>query len=192
MASKKKSGPIKESLLQNKKAAVLGNSSSGKNTSMAGKLSILAVAVVVIAAAAFFLLQHGSGTKVAAAPAAQSIVGDQVAYATTDFQDGKARFYSYKDKDGLEIRYFVLKSSDGVIRAAFDACDVCWRSNKGYRQEGDFMVCNNCGRRFASVQVNQIQGGCNPSPLKREMDNGKVVLKIADIVQGRQYFTFSS
>jgi uncharacterized membrane protein len=90
----------------------------------------------------------------------------------------------------LTIRYFVLKSSDGIIRAAFDACDVCWPAGKGYYQEGDNMVCRNCGRRFASVQVNEVKGGCNPAPLNRTLENGNLVIKIKDIQEGRQYFNF--
>jgi hypothetical protein len=46
-----------------------------------------------------------------------------------------------------------MKSADGVIRAAYDACDVCYRERKGYHQEGDDMVCNNCGRHFPSTSI---------------------------------------
>ena len=59
--------------------------------------------------------------------------------------DGKAHFYSY-DAGGTQVKYFVLKSSDGKVRAAFDACDVCFAQKKGYQQEGDEMVCGNCGQ----------------------------------------------
>jgi len=114
----------------------------------------------------------------------------EIAYPVKDFRNGDARFYKYPAGDGVTIKYFVLKSSDGVIRAAFDACDVCWREGKGYTQKGDFMVCNNCGRRFASVRVNEVTGGCNPSPLTREIRGDKVVLQAKDILAGKPYFTF--
>ncbi|MFZ4438007.1 MAG: Fe-S-containing protein [Syntrophales bacterium] len=114
----------------------------------------------------------------------------EIAYPVKDFRNGDARFYKYPAGDGVTIKYFVLKSSDGVIRAAFDACDVCWREGKGYTQKGDFMVCNNCGRRFASVRVNEVTGGCNPSPLTREIRGDKVVLQAKDILTGKPYFTF--
>ena len=65
------------------------------------------------------------------------------------------------------MKYFVLKSSDGTVRAAFDACDVCYAQKKGYQQEGDEMVCGNCGQRFPSAQINEVEGGCNPSPIER-------------------------
>jgi len=103
------------------------------------------------------------------------------------FDDGQARFYSFVSA-GKSIDFFVLKSSDGVVRAAFDACDVCWPAHKGYRQQGDLMICNNCGRQFPSVQINEVQGGCNPAPLKRALDGADLVIRSADIAAGASYF----
>lgn len=101
--------------------------------------------------------------------------------------DGKAHYFSH-DVDGKTVDYFLLKSKDGQIRAALDACDVCYKSLKGYRQEGDFMVCNNCGQKFRSDQINIIKGGCNPAPLTREVVNGQVVLMESELRSGVSYF----
>jgi uncharacterized membrane protein len=114
----------------------------------------------------------------------------QITYPEKTFANGKARFFTYKTDDGVTIRYVIIKSSDGVIRAAFDACDVCWPENKGYSQQGDFMVCNNCGRRFPSARINEVHGGCNPAPLKRKLEQGNVVIQVADILQGKRFFDF--
>ena len=111
-------------------------------------------------------------------------------YPEKTFADGKAHFYEYKTEEGITIKYFIIKSSDGVIRAAFDACDVCWREGKGYMQKGDFMVCRNCGQRFASVRVNEVKGGCNPGPLVREIKGGNLVIKVGDLLEGKRYFSF--
>ena len=113
-----------------------------------------------------------------------------VSYPVDMFADGKARHFEHKHEN-LTIRYFILKSSDGVIRAAFDACDVCWPANKGYFQQGDNMICRNCGRRFASVLVNEVKGGCNPAPLTRRVEGNNLVLQVKDILEGKQYFDFS-
>jgi uncharacterized membrane protein len=121
---------------------------------------------------------------------ASSAPPNQVTYAEKVFANGKAHHYIYKTDDGVAIRYFIIKSSDGVIRAAFDACDVCWAENKGYSQKGDFMVCNNCGRQFPSVRINEVRGGCNPVPLNRKVENGTVIIRVADILQGKGYFDF--
>lgn len=118
---------------------------------------------------------------------AQVVENDQIVHPVHLFDDGKARHFEFSDQ-GKTIRYFIIKSADGVIRAAFDACDVCWRAGKGYAQDGDFMVCGNCGRRFASNLVNEIQGGCNPAPLKRRVQGDKLIIMKDDISQGQSYF----
>ena len=115
----------------------------------------------------------------------------EVTYPVKTFQNGKAQFYQYKTDDGITIKYFILKSSDGVIRAAFDACDVCWPEGKGYFQKDDYMVCRNCGRRFVSVKVNVITGGCNPGALKREVVGDQLLIKVKDILEGKRYFNFA-
>ncbi len=104
-----------------------------------------------------------------------------------EVSDGKAHYYSYQD-GGKDIKFFVVKSPDGVVRAAFDACDVCFPEKKGYSQEGDFMVCINCGRKFHSTQVNVVAGGCNPAPLARRTDGEFLVILAADIKPGARFF----
>jgi len=101
--------------------------------------------------------------------------------------DGKAHYYSYEDAEKI-IKFFVVKSPDGIIRAAFDACDVCFPAKKGYIQEGDFMICKNCGRKFHSNRINVVEGGCNPAPLERTQDGAHLVIRVADILQGGRYF----
>lgn len=104
--------------------------------------------------------------------------------------DGKAHHFKVQAKDGIMVTFFVLKSSDGVIRSAVDACDVCYRAGKGYEQSGDEMVCQNCGMRFPSARINEVQGGCNPAPLTRVIEGDKLVIAMADIDQNSWYCKF--
>lgn len=101
--------------------------------------------------------------------------------------DGKAHHFKVQATDGIMVTFFVLKSKDGVIRAAIDACDVCYRAGKGYEQDGDFMVCLNCGMRFASNRINEVKGGCNPAPLTRTVEGNTLVIAMADIDQNSWY-----
>jgi hypothetical protein len=81
----------------------------------------------------------------------------------------KARFYGYK-LDNVQIEVLALRASDGTIRTALNTCQVCYDSGRGYyTQEGEFLVCNNCGNRFAASQVELVRGGCNPVPITREL-----------------------
>lgn len=114
-------------------------------------------------------------------------VDGEVRIPVKNVNDGKAHYYSYKS-DGKDIKFFVVKSRDGVIRAAFDTCDVCFPAKKGYVQEGDNMICKNCGRKFHTSRVNVVEGGCNPAPLKRKKVDGSLIINAADIVPGGRFF----
>ena len=160
---------------------------------------IAIVAAVAIFAVAIFL---GASGQIGSSPAGSATIGGTATGFTpvtpgTDgivrlpvatFDDGKARFYTYS-AEGKQIAFFVMRSRDGIIRAAFDACDVCYPAKRGYHQEGDEMVCNNCGQRFPSTKINEIRGGCNPAPLDRTVDGSEVLIKASDIVtEGQRYF----
>lgn len=76
-----------------------------------------------------------------------------------------ASFYK-ADIDGTEIELVALKDSKGNLRTAFNACQVCYSSGRGYyRQEGEYLVCQNCGNSFTIDQVGIASGGCNPWPI---------------------------
>jgi uncharacterized membrane protein len=106
-----------------------------------------------------------------------------------NLDSGKA-LYLTNTLNERPLYYFALKSSDGQYRAAFDACDVCFRANRGYRQEGDLMVCNQCGQSFPSTKINEIKGGCNPAPLSRKVEGQYLVIRKADMAAGKEYFPF--
>ncbi len=169
-----------------KKAAVIGNKKRG-NLHL---LTIIISAALLAGGVFYYFFNTGKESSVVTSQISQDIQVNQITYPVDLFEGGKARHYEYK-KEGVTIKYFILKSSDGIIRAAFDACDVCWSAGKGYYQSGDVMVCRNCGRRFPSVRVNEVKGGCNPAPLYRNIENNKVVIKTNDILDGKQYFDFS-
>ncbi len=110
------------------------------------------------------------------------------AFPESSFQDGKARHFQFKASPNQWIRFFVIKSVDGNIRAAFDACDVCFSAKKGYVQQGPNMVCINCGLKFRTDKINEVKGGCNPSPLNRKIQNGQVLVSLQDVMSGARFF----
>jgi uncharacterized membrane protein len=112
---------------------------------------------------------------------------NEVHIPISDVDDGNAHFY-YFNSNGVRVNYFILKDSEGVIRAAFETCDVCYGAKKGYRQDGDYMICNNCGQRFASTKINILSGGCNPAPLDRNVVGENLVITSDDIASGKWYF----
>jgi len=110
-----------------------------------------------------------------------------VAIPISKIDNGEAHYFKVKSKSGILVKFFTLKSKDGVIRAAVDSCDVCFKAGKGYYQEGDFMVCENCGQKFASHKINEIKGGCNPAPLNRQVIDGKLIITMNDINKNSWY-----
>lgn len=175
-----------------KKAQVLGDDNQKKGVNKGVMIAVMAVLILGAAALGYMWMSSPSGGVATTSTAGAASDGTVVKIEAAMFKDGKAHFFKYDAPGDITVRYFVIKSSDGVIRAAFDACDVCWRAGKGYKQDGDVMVCVNCNRRFPSVKVNEVKGGCNPAPLKRSVQNGKVVIQVADILEGRRYFDFAS
>ncbi|WP_461256740.1 DUF2318 domain-containing protein [Treponema sp. R80B11-R83G3] len=68
--------------------------------------------------------------------------------------------------DGMKMEVLAVKAPDGTIRTAFNACQVCYSSGRGYFVQKDtVLVCQNCGRRYRMSQVERQTGGCNPEPI---------------------------
>jgi uncharacterized membrane protein len=151
---------------------------------------IVGIIIIAILAGYYYFAYIAEGNDLGPEPAEDivpSAGSDVISIPVSKVDDGDAHYYSY-NSNGVKIRYFVLKSSDGVIRAAFDTCDVCYDAKLGYHQEDDEMVCNNCGQRFPSEKINVEKGGCNPAPLKRSVVGSNLEIKIDDIEDGRWYF----
>ncbi len=69
----------------------------------------------------------------------------------------------------IKLEVMAVKAEDGTVRTAFNTCQVCYASGRGYyKQEGDYIVCQNCGNAYTSEEVEVITGGCNPVPITKE------------------------
>jgi uncharacterized membrane protein len=144
----------------------------------AGITAVLSVAFMTTAALALSL---GKYEKVKA-------TGGMVTIATSKLADGKTRFYKIKE-GGKEIAFFAVKAADGSYKVAFDACDACYKSKKGYEQQVDKMNCKNCNQKFAIGKLGpNATGGCNPGYLPSQVNGGNLVIKAADIKNGAKYF----
>ncbi|HWP43893.1 MAG TPA: DUF2318 domain-containing protein [Blastocatellia bacterium] len=119
---------------------------------------------------------------------ASAPVGGDIRIPLSDIETGKAKFFDFTSSDNRSVRFFAIKSSDGVYRAALDACDVCYAAKKGYYQDGDNMVCKKCSRQFPSALVNEVSGGCNPIGLPRTVDGDTLVIKAGELESRRSYF----
>lgn len=106
-----------------------------------------------------------SGSTSASAKEAEVISsGDNLVIPVGDISE-KASFYPV-DVDGVSLEVVAVKASDGTIRTAFNTCQICYSSGRGYyEQSGDVLICQNCGNQFAMDHVEIESGGCNPWPI---------------------------
>jgi len=106
------------------------------------------------------------------------------------FDDGLAHYYNTKTSKGNIVYFFVLKDKNGVYRAAANACQVCFDAQMGFRQEGDYMVCETCGNKYPLTKIATEKGGCNPGPINPnlEVENGKVIIKESELEEVSNFF----
>lgn len=161
------------------------------------KTFYLIILIPILVAGIFFIRKSStgnivgvSGSSVKADSGGSSAQGDSSDLIKIPISEisNKAKFYTF-DTGGTEVKYFVVKSADGQIRTAFDACDVC-KGYKGYRQEGNDMVCNNCGRAFDLnfIGTKNRGGGCWPSYLSNSIDGDYVVIKKSELKTAKWMF----
>ena len=127
------------------------------------------------------------GTGGVSAPTSVSASAGKVTIPIAEMNDGQAHFYSYQGQGG-KIPFFLIKGKDGTLRAAFDACDVCYKAKKGYKQQGEEMICKNCNQAFPVAKIGTVSGGCNPSPLKTTLNSATLEITVSDLEAGARYF----
>ncbi|HEX8186520.1 MAG TPA: DUF2318 domain-containing protein, partial [Blastocatellia bacterium] len=170
-----------------KRAEFSAPSQSKSKSTMA--LAVVA-ALAVVGVIAYVLMSAAQDSPAPAAVATGEQSGGQPGDIRIPLADlnGKAKFFNFKTADNNAVRFFAVKSSDGVYRAALDACDTCYHAKKGYHQEGDDMICNNCGLKFPSAKINEVHGGCNPISLPRTVEGDTLVIKASDLESRKQFF----
>ena len=110
--------------------------------------------------------------------------GNQVLIDEKIVEDGNYHAFNfYSEKLKKSIYFFVVKASDGTYRAAANACEVCFEAKKGFKQVGNMIQCNNCGNTFTIDQIALEKGGCNPSPINKNVvvENNNLVIGIFDL-----------
>lgn len=94
-------------------------------------------------------------------------LGDQVA------------FVDY-DSNGTAMQVMLYKDTEGTVHGALNTCQVCAGSPYAYfEQEGNDVVCQNCGNHFSVTDIGAVHGGCNPVPLELSEDGEYVRIDTA-------------
>ena len=111
-----------------------------------------------------------------------------VSVVTEDIAPGTARFFSFRGASGRTADFFVYRESDGDAHAALDACRTCARWKKGYRLEGDRMVCSYCGMRFELDALTGGIGSCVPIALPASRRGERLQIAAETLEDGLRYF----
>ncbi|AEY66228.1 DUF2318 domain-containing protein [Clostridium sp. BNL1100] len=125
------------------------------------KLNFTIIGAIIVVLAGILILKFAGNDS-------QNIVAVEDTIIPKSQITNKVTFYPVKaGKTNMEV--LAVKASDGTIRTAFNTCQVCNGSPRAYyKQEGDVIVCQNCGNRFSMDMIEQQRGGCNPIPIYRE------------------------
>ena len=100
----------------------------------------------------------------------------------------QVRFYRFLNRGNQEVKFFVGRDAQGQLQVAFDADEVCAKGKRGFRHEGEWMVCNKCDKAFRLSQVNEGGGGCKPVPVAFRQDGDRLLIAEADVLNGWRLF----
>lgn len=130
----------------------------------------LCIAVILVFTADFVYARAA-----AAPPDAQLVSAEDgiVRIPIAEVNDNKLHFFSVSI-DGAPVRFIVIKKPDGW-GTALDACRICGRA--GYRQDGQNVICRNCGSAIYVPTIGQA-GGCNPVGFPATAEGGTLVIHI--------------
>jgi high-affinity iron transporter len=129
--------------------------------------------LVVLSMAGEFVYARATSAQV---PATRLVARDkQVRIPLSELSDSSLHFYS-ADANGTVIRFLVIHKSDGDYGTALDGCQICGFA--GYRQEGQNVICRNCGAAIYIPSIGE-SGGCNPIGVKSKVEGGEVVVDLS-------------
>ena len=115
---------------------------------------------------------------------------NNVAIELSEISDGKFHHYD-SIVDGVRIKYFAVVDENGEVHTAFDACEICHDSKKGYIQNGDYAQCQNCGKRYSIFDLgtkNVNGGGCWPGYLPHSEKGDSITITKSNLENGKYLF----
>jgi len=121
---------------------------------------------------------------------AKGVADADIVIPIADISD-TASFYA-ATVDGIQMEVIAVQAPDGSYRTAFNTCQVCYDSGRGYYvQQGDYLVCQNCGNRFATDDVEVKSGGCNPVPIfdeDKQVGADSITIPLTTLQAGTKWF----
>ena len=140
-----------------------------------------AAALLCIAVILIFTTEFVYARTAAAPPAATRLetVDGRVEIPVSELADSNLHFFT-ADTNGTLLRFLVIRKGNGDFAVALDGCEICGWS--GYRQEGQNVICRNCGAAIYVPSIGQ-SGGCNPVGVKARVDAGKISIDLTALAE---------
>ncbi|MGA8677099.1 MAG: Fe-S-containing protein [Candidatus Acidiferrales bacterium] len=136
-----------------------------------------AAAILCVAVVLCFAGDYVYGRVSAAPSPAKTLVAQdhEVRIPLSELTDASLHFYK-ADVNNTVIRFLVIHKQNGDYTVALDACQIC--GTAGYRQEGQTVICRNCGAAIYIPSIGQ-SGGCNPISVKSRVAGGEVIVDLS-------------
>ena len=83
---------------------------------------------------------------------------------------------------GKNINFFVVKTNNTFL-SFFDACIRCYTKRKGYRFEGEYVICRACNTKYPVSEIGKGFGNCYPIRLSGYIRDGKYYIPVALLEQ---------
>ena len=145
------------------------------------------VCCVVVTILTLTLLTSINNKPVEISPTEKSeLRGENVYVPVTQVEDGHLHRFSYVTPDNIEVRFIVVKKTNGnTYGVGLDACDICGET--GYYERNGQVVCNLCD---VVMNVNTIgfKGGCNPIVIDYSVENGYIIVPTYTLVEHQDEF----
>jgi len=108
----------------------------------------------------------------------------QVKIGIADLKPQEVKFYRFLNSGNQEVRFFVGRDATGAVQVAFDANETCAKLKRGYRHQGEWVICKKCEKAFRLAEVNAGGGGCKPIPLEHRVQGDQLLIAESDVLKG--------
>lgn len=114
------------------------------------------------------------------------VTDDSVVVSFEQVADGHLHRFGYTTEKGKTVRFIVIKKpNSSAYGIGLDACDICGET--GYYEREGQVVCNLCN---VVMNINTIgfKGGCNPIVIDYKLQDGNIIVPIAELVKHEDIF----
>jgi len=147
----------------------------------AALVSVTLATVLPLGTAAYAIGRAGYRPE----PQAVTVRADRMVHIPVEsLAPGQLNLYFYQGAE-VNVTFMVIKRDEADIAVALNACGIC--PPRGYHQEGNVLICDNCNAPI-NVETVGMPGGCNPIPLSASLAGVEVLIAAADLEGAKGVF----